>query len=150
MTRPWSTVQVKQWSKHDSKKPKDQTREDENSEHPVRKLPNLVGQGASSNPKRNWRQGPTRRSEKTLEDSGPTPDKGGRWLGWSGPKPAGPARLAQPISWPSQPLPFDLTAIRAIYSLEARSHASTHSSSAAEKQRREGHHLGEERVKLVD
>jgi hypothetical protein len=115
-----------------------------NSERPVRKLPNLVGQGASSNPKRNWWQGPTRRSEKTLEDSGPTPDKGGRC--WAE---VGPSRLAQPISWPSQP-PFDLTAIRAIYSLEARSHASTHSSSAAEKQRREGHHLGEERVKLVD
>jgi hypothetical protein len=36
-----------------------------------------------------------------------------------------------PISRPSQP-PFDLAAIRAIYSPEARSHASTHSSSAAE------------------
>jgi hypothetical protein len=30
------------------------------------------------------------------------------------------------------------------------SHASVHSSSAAEEQRREGHHLGEERVELVD
>jgi hypothetical protein len=29
------------------------------SEDLVRKVPNLVGQGASSNPKRNWRQGPT-------------------------------------------------------------------------------------------
>jgi hypothetical protein len=61
----------------------------------------------------------------------------------------GPGRPAQPISGPSQP-PFDLAAIRAIYSPEARSHASTHSSSAAEEQRREGHHLGEERVELVD
>jgi hypothetical protein len=47
-------------------------------------------------------------------------------------------------------LPFDLAAIRAIYSLEARRHASTHSSSATEEQRRDGHHLGEERVELVD
>jgi hypothetical protein len=28
-TRPWSPVQVKQWSEHDSKKPRDQTRGDE-------------------------------------------------------------------------------------------------------------------------
>jgi hypothetical protein len=30
------------------------------------------------------------------------------------------------------------------------SHASTHSSLAAEEQRREGHHLREERIELVD
>jgi hypothetical protein len=54
----------------------------------------------------------------------------------------GPGRPAQPISGPSQP-PIDLAAIRAIYSPEARSHTSTHSSSIAEEQRREGHHLGE-------
>jgi hypothetical protein len=61
----------------------------------------------------------------------------------------GPGRLAQPISGPSQP-PFDLATIRTIYSPEAKSHASIHSSSAAEEQRREGHHLREERVELVD
>jgi hypothetical protein len=55
-----------------------------------------------------------------------------------------------PISGPSRPPPFDLAAIWTIYSPEARSHASTHSSSAAEEQRREGRHLGEERVELVD
>jgi hypothetical protein len=54
-----------------------------------------------------------------------------------------------PFPCPVSP-PFDLAAIRAIYSPEARCHASTHSSSAAEEQRREGHHLGEERVELVD
>jgi hypothetical protein len=63
--------------------------------------------------------------------------------------PVGPGRPAQPISGPSQP-PFDLAVIRAIYSPEAKSHASIHSSSATEEQRREGHHLGEERVELVD
>jgi hypothetical protein len=46
--------------------------------------------------------------------------------------------------------PFDLAAIRAIYGPEAKSHTSIHSSLAAEEQRREGHHLGEERVELVD
>jgi hypothetical protein len=61
----------------------------------------------------------------------------------------GPGRPAQPILGPSQP-PFDLAAIRTIYSPDAKSHASIHSSSATEEQRREGHHLGEEWVELVD
>jgi hypothetical protein len=66
-------------------------------------------------------------------------------LGW-------PAQVGRPtpcISGPSQP-PFDLAAIHAIYSPEARSHAATHQSSVAKEQRREEHHLGEERVELVD
>jgi hypothetical protein len=46
--------------------------------------------------------------------------------------------------------PFDLAAIRAIYSPRVKSHASINSSSAAEEQIREGHHLREERVELVD
>jgi hypothetical protein len=46
--------------------------------------------------------------------------------------------------------PFDLAAIRAIYSPWVKSHASIHLSSAAEEQRREGHHLREERVELDD
>jgi hypothetical protein len=50
----------------------------------------------------------------------------------------------------AQSAPFDLAAIRAIYSAEAKSHASIHSSSIAEEQRREGHYLGEETVELVD
>jgi hypothetical protein len=62
--------------------------------------------------------------------------------------------LAQ-TGWPSPfqgPItsPFDLAAIRAIYSPGVKSHASINSSSAAKEQRREGHHLGEERVELVD
>jgi hypothetical protein len=116
-----------------------------NSEDPVRKLPNLAGQGASSNPKRNWRQGPTYRRGKALEDSAintrqSRPSAGPKW-----------AQAGRPNPFPSlvDP-PFDLATIRTIYSPEARSHTSTHSSSAAEEQRREGHHLGEERVELVD
>jgi hypothetical protein len=44
---------------------------------------------------------------------------------------------------------WDLAAIRTIYSPEARSHASILSPSAVEEQRREGHHLREEKVELV-
>jgi hypothetical protein len=53
----------------------------------------------------------------------------------------GPSRPAQPTSRPSPPPPLDLA---------PRRHTSIHSPSAAEEQRREGHHLGEERVELVD
>jgi hypothetical protein len=67
-------------------------------------------------------------------------------VGWAK---MGPGRPAQPISKPSRP-PFDLAAIRTIYSPEAKSHGKIHSSSAVEEQRREEHHLGEERVELVD
>jgi hypothetical protein len=116
-----------------------------NSEDPVRKLPNLAGQGALSNPKKNWWQGPTWRLGKTLEDSGT--DTGQRRL-WAGPK---WAQAGRPSSFrgPIAP-PFDLAAIQVIYSPEARCHASIHSPSAAKEQKREGHHLGEERVELVD
>jgi hypothetical protein len=62
------------------------------------------------------------------------------------PRPAGPAHSRAQ----STPLPFDLAANRAIYSPGVKSHASINSSSAAEEQRREGHHPGEERVELVD
>jgi hypothetical protein len=59
------------------------------------------------------------------------------------------ASRPNPFRGPVGP-PFDLATTRAIYSPESRSHTSTHSSSAAEEQRREGHHVGEERVELVD
>jgi hypothetical protein len=116
-----------------------------NSEDPVRKLLNLVGQGASSIPRRNWRQGPTCRLGKTLEDSGTDT---GRRRALAGPKwaQAGKPSLFRGRVNP----PFDLAAIRAIYSPEARSHRGTHSSSAPEEQRSERHHLGEKRVELVD
>jgi hypothetical protein len=66
----------------------------------------------------------------------------------------GPGRSAQaglpgPFRGPVAS-PFDLAAIRAIYSPGVESHASTHSSSTAEEKIREGHHLREERVELVD
>jgi hypothetical protein len=94
---------------------------------------------------------------RETDDKGPHVEgEGSRRLGnWHQAKEAtgwaemGPGRPAQPILWPSQP-PFDLAAIRAIYSPEAKSHASIHSSSIAEEQRREVHYLGEETVELVD
>jgi hypothetical protein len=66
----------------------------------------------------------------------------------------GPGRSAQvdrpsPFQGPVAS-PFGLATIRAIYSPEVETHASTHLSSVAEEQRRAGHHLGEERVELVD
>jgi hypothetical protein len=54
-----------------------------------------------------------------------------------------------PFQGPVAP-PFDLGASRAIYSPGVKSHASTHSLSAAEEQRREGYRSGEERVEMVD
>jgi hypothetical protein len=66
----------------------------------------------------------------------------------------GPGRTAQagrpsPFQGPVTS-PFDLATIRAIYGPGVESHTSINSSSAAEEQRREGHHLREERVELVD
>jgi hypothetical protein len=65
----------------------------------------------------------------------------------------GPGQPAQagrpsPFRGPVVP-PFDLAVIQTIYSPLAESHVPTHSSFAAEEQRREGHHSGEERVELV-
>jgi hypothetical protein len=65
--------------------------------------------------------------------------------------PRRPAEASGPTQFQAQSTPpFVLAAIWAIYSPEAKRHASIHSSSVAEEQRREGHHLGEERVELVD
>jgi hypothetical protein len=71
--------------------------------------------------------------------------------GWAWMGPGRPAQAGRPstVQGPFAPS-FALAAIQAIYSPLTKSHASYNSSSAAEEQRREGHHLGEERVELVD
>jgi hypothetical protein len=46
--------------------------------------------------------------------------------------------------------PFDLATIQTIYNTLTNSHEEIDSSSTVEKQRREGHHSGEERVEMVD
>jgi hypothetical protein len=58
-------------------------------------------------------------------------------MGRSGPKPAGPAHFQ------AQSPPFVLAVIQAIYIPEVKRHASIHTPSTTEEQRREGHHLGE-------
>jgi hypothetical protein len=82
---------------------------------------------------------------KHLEDSGT--DTTQRRLragpGWA------QAGRPSPVQGPFVPS-FDLATIRAIYSPGVESHAWSNLSSAAEEQRREGHHPGEERVELVD
>jgi hypothetical protein len=89
-------------------------------------------------------KGPHAEGERILKTREPTPGEGGSWLGRSGPRPASQAHFG------AQSAPFDLDAIRAIDSPEAKSHTSINSSSAAEERRREGHHLKEERVELVE
>jgi hypothetical protein len=66
-------------------------------------------------------------------------------VGWAE---VGPGRPARRISGPSRP-PFDLAAIWTIYSPKAKSHASMHSSSAAEEQRSKRKTISERRVVLV-
>jgi hypothetical protein len=68
---------------------------------------------------------------------------------WMGPGRPAQAGRPSPVQGPVM-LPFALAAIRAIYSPLTESHGGSNLSSAAEDQRREGHHPGEERVELVD
>jgi hypothetical protein len=145
MTRPWSLVQVMQWSKRNSKKSGTWSEKTTNSEDPTRKELNLARQGVMPNSERKWRHGPTCRRKKHLEDTGTDveqrrPRAGSGWA---------QAGRPSPVHGPFVPS-FALAAIRAIYSPLTERHGSYNSSLAAEEQRREGHHLGEERVKLVD
>jgi hypothetical protein len=145
VTRPWSPVQVMQWSKLNSKKSGTWSEKMTNSEDITRKVPNLARQGAMSNSERNWQQGPTCRRGKDPGSSGTdtTQRRSRAGPGWA------QAGRPSPVQGPIPPS-FDLAAIRTIYSPGVESHASSNSSSAAEEQRREGHHPGEERVELVD
>jgi hypothetical protein len=115
------------------------------SEDLPRKVPDLAGQGATSNSERNWRQGPTCRRGKDLEDSGTNATRRRQTTGpgWA------QAGRPNPIQGPFAS-PFDIATIRAIYSPRVESHTEKNSSSAVKEQRREGHHTGEERVELVD
>jgi hypothetical protein len=65
--------------------------------------------------------------------------------------PCRPAQAGRPSPFRARfDAPFDLAALRTIYSPPAKSHVGKHSSFAAEEQRREGHHSGKERVEMVD
>jgi hypothetical protein len=136
VTRLWSPVQVMQWSKLDSKKPKDQTREDDKFRGPTQKSAESCGTRSYVQLREKlmkWahmqkgegsrRHGNQRRAKEA-----------GNWAGM------GPGRSAQ-AGWPSPfqgpvTFPFDLDAIRAICSPGVESHASINSSSAAEEERR--------------
>jgi hypothetical protein len=114
-----------------------------NSEDLPRKVSNLAGQGATSNSERNWRQGPTCRRGEGSRRLGNRcrPKEASNWA-WMGPGRSAQAGRPSPVQGPVGS-PFDLATIWAIYSPGVKSHTSIHSSSAAEEQRREGHHLGE-------
>jgi hypothetical protein len=149
MTRPWSPVQVMQWSKHDSKKLRDQTREDGKLRGPSQKSVESCGT-------RSFIQFGEKLTTRAHMQKG----EGSRRLGnrhrakeAAGWTEVGPGRSAQ-AGWPSPfwgPVspPFDLTAIRTIYSPEAKSHASIHSSSAAEEQRSLRDTILDRRIMLV-
>jgi hypothetical protein len=144
MTRPWSPVQVKQWSEHDSKSPRTKPEKMTNSEDLARKVMNFARQGASSNSERNRRQGPTCKRGEDLEDAGSNtrrrrPQTGPRWA-----KAGRPSLFRGPVG-----LPFDLVASRAIYSPLTKSHASINLSFAAEEQRSLRDTISEMRVVLV-
>jgi hypothetical protein len=145
MTRPWSPVQVMQWSELNSKNSGTWSEKTTNSEDLTWKVLNLARQGVVPNSERSWRHGPTcRRGEhpgsKGTDVEQRRPRAGPGWA---------QAGRPSPIQGPFVPS-FALAANRAIYSPEAESHGGWNSSSVAEEQRREGHHLGEERVELVD
>jgi hypothetical protein len=144
MTRPWSPVQVKQWSEHNSKSPRTKPETMTNSEDLAKKVLNLARQGASSNSERNRRQGPTCKRGEDLEYSGSNTRRrrtraGPRWA-----QVGRPSLIQCPVG-----LPFDLIASRAIYSPLTESHASSNSSSAAEELRSFRDTISEMRVVLV-
>jgi hypothetical protein len=133
-----------QWSKHDSKKPRDQTQEDEKLRGPSQKSVKSCGTrsfvqlGEKLTTRAHMQNGEGSRRLRNQHRAKEAFDWAGR------PRPTGPAHSV------AQSPPFDLATIRAIYNPEAESHVWIHSASAAEEQKREGHHLGEERVELVD
>jgi hypothetical protein len=145
-----------QWSKLDSKKPRDQTREDDKLRGPIQKSAESCGTrsyvqlGEKLTTRAHMQRGGGSRrlgNRRHVKEAGNWAGVGpGRSAQAGRPRPAGPAHSRAQ----STPLPFDLAANRAIYSPGVKSHASINSSSAAEEQRREGHHPGEERVELVD
>jgi hypothetical protein len=85
------------------------TREDGKLRGPRQIILNLAMQVASSNQQRNWRQGPTCRRDKLLEDTGSITEEGGHKMGQNGPRPVSLGRSTWPISgsirnplWPSR------------------------------------------------
>jgi hypothetical protein len=153
MTRPSSPVQVKQWSEHDTKKPKNQAREDDKLRGPSQKsvesceTRSFVQFGVKLT---TWahmqkggghrRLGKQHRAEEATNWAEVGPGRSAQ---------AGSPRPADPAHFEAQAAPFDLDASRAIYSPLTESHASINSSSAAEEQRSLRGTILETRVVLV-
>jgi hypothetical protein len=150
VTRPWSPVQVMQWSKLDSKKPRDQTREDDKLRGPIQKSAESCGTrsyvqlGEKLTTRAHMQKG---EGSKRLGNRRHAKEEGS-WA-WMGPGQLVQAGRPSPVQGPFA-FPFDLAANRAIYSPGVESHGEINLSSSAKEQRREGHHPGEERVELVD
>jgi hypothetical protein len=98
MTRPWSPVQVKQWSKHDSKKPRDQTREDEKLRGPSQKTAESCGIRSFIQSKEKL----TTRAHMQIREGSRRLGKQNRAKEAAGWAEVGLGRSAQPISWPSR------------------------------------------------
>ena len=83
--------------------------------------------------------------QKTREATGRKPGPN-----WAETGPGRSAQAGRPSPFRARfGAPFDLAAIRTIYSAPAKSHASIHSSSAAEEQRSQMDTISERRVVLV-
>jgi hypothetical protein len=143
MTRPWSPVQVKKWSEHDSKKPKNQAREDEKLWGPSQKS----AESCETKSFVQFREKLTTRAHRRGEDIEDSGSNTGRRRPRTGPKWVQAGRPS-PFRGPVGP-PFDLGASQAIYSPLTESHASINSSSAAEEQRTLRDTISEKRVVLV-
>jgi hypothetical protein len=151
---PWQDLEARYKSCNEanltSKKPRDLTREDDKLRGPSQKsvesceTRSFVQFGVKLTTRAHMQKGEGSRRLGNRHHA----KEAGNWAE------VGPGRSAQagrlhPFRGPVA-FPFDLAAIRAIYSPRVESHRSIHSSSAAKEQRREGHHLREERVELVD
>jgi hypothetical protein len=149
MRRPWSPVQVKQWSEHDSKKFKEQTVKEKNfkdrtwtenakacaTRSPIQTAEKLVPR-AHMKMRKSSRRHEKRQWRRRVRD------------GPGGPRSTGLGRSPIPFLGPFT-APFDLDDPRTIYSPPAKSQTSIHAPFVIEEQWWEGHHSRVERVELV-
>jgi hypothetical protein len=88
----WTWLQMSRGPKHKAVK----------LQGPKQKMRKLVRQVPLSNSWRKWRQGPTWRGVEIKKNAGGFGKQAGAEPGWSGPRPVGPGRRAQPILDPVQ------------------------------------------------
>jgi hypothetical protein len=123
VTRPWSPIQVMQWSKLDSKKPRDQTREDDKLRGPTQKSAescetrSYVQLGEKVTTRAHMQKGEGSRRLRNRRRA----KEAGNWVGMGLGRSAQAGRPS-PFQGPVTS-PFDLVAIQAIYSPGVDSHA---------------------------